>query len=78
MYSELRAAYEVTKATGTEVIIGSNAFFSPEKFIQELAGLKKEEDADTDEPDEKGKSKEKASAKKTKKSGSEEEEEESD
>jgi len=38
-YSELRAAREVTDATGTEVVIGSSRFISPADFIGDVYSL---------------------------------------
>lgn len=45
MFSEIRVGYEVTKATGVEVIVGSSAMFAPDKILEDLGAEKKKKAA---------------------------------
>jgi len=43
-HSEMRSAYELSKKTNREVIVGSNSILTPKEFVAELRSLKKTED----------------------------------
>jgi len=47
-HSEMRSAYELSKKSGREVIIGSNWISTPKEFVQNLRSLKKTETLERD------------------------------